>query len=253
MYGYIYETTCIPTGKKYIGMHKWSKDTLDPNYIGSGKLLTKAINKYGFDSFSCKLLEACDSLDELNEAEKYWIKYYNAVESMNYYNIANGGEGHTCEPWNKGKHVPINENSAKALEYGRHLPASEKQKKQLAERRRNIQVTNETREKLRNKQLGKKCINDGKIAKYISETDLEYYLNSGWKLGHLPKDRTDRIEKFKITHYNKDNTEWKQNLSKANKGKRWVTNGIIDKQIKPEELDNYLSIGFRLGRSKARG
>ena len=36
MYGYIYETTCVPTGKKYIGMHKWSKDTIDPNYLGSG-------------------------------------------------------------------------------------------------------------------------------------------------------------------------------------------------------------------------
>ena len=47
MYGYIYETTCKPTGKKYIGLHKTDKDILDESYLGSGKIILKAINKYG--------------------------------------------------------------------------------------------------------------------------------------------------------------------------------------------------------------
>ena len=252
MYGYIYETTCIPTGKKYIGLHKWDKDTIDPNYLGSGKILIKSINKYGKENFHCRILESCSSLEELNNAEKYWIKYYNAVNSDDYYNVANGGEGHTCEPWNKGKHVPINENSAKALEYGRHLPASEKQRKQLSERRTGINVLQSTRDKLRNRQLGKRCVNNGIINKYIFETDLDIYLSSGWKLGKLPKDRSERINKFKHTHYSKDNTEWRNNLSKANKGKRWVTDGIIDKQIRVDELQEYFYLGFRFGRSNIR-
>lgn len=57
MYGYIYETTCIPTGKKYIGMHKWSKDTIDPNYFGSGIHVSRAIKKYGKKNFSCRIIE----------------------------------------------------------------------------------------------------------------------------------------------------------------------------------------------------
>ena len=253
MYGYIYETTCIPTGKKYIGMHKWSQDTIHPNYVGSGQLLIKAIRKYGFNNFSCRLIESCNSLEELNEKEIYWIKYYNAVEDENYYNIANGGEGHTCEPWNKGKNIVVSENSLKALEYGRHLPASEKLKKQLSERRKNIEVTESTREKLRINQLGRKWINDGKINKCVFEADLDNYLDSGWKLGQLSKDRSSRINKFKQTHYSKDTTEWKNNINKSIKGRKWVTDGFIDKQIKPDELEYYLSIGFKLGRSKARG
>ena len=249
MYGYIYETTCIPTGKKYIGMHKWSKDTIDPNYFGSGIYLLRAIKKYGKQNFSCKILEWCDSREILLEREKYYISINKAPIDEQYYNIEDGGQGGHSEYYNQ----PVTEKQLKSLEYGRHLPASDKQKVQLAKRRKGINVSEETRNKLRTKQLGKKCVNNGIIGKYISEAEISDYLSRGWKLGHVPKDRSERINKFKQTHYTKDNTEWKNNLSKANKGKKWVTDGLNDKQIKPEEINYYLSIGFRLGRSKARG
>ena len=48
MYGYIYETTCLINGMKYIGMHKWDKDSIDPNYLGSGLRLTH----YSKDEFT---------------------------------------------------------------------------------------------------------------------------------------------------------------------------------------------------------
>ena len=35
----------------------------------------------------------CESLNELNYSEKYYIAYYNAVKDCNYYNIACGGDG----------------------------------------------------------------------------------------------------------------------------------------------------------------
>ena len=45
MYGYIYETTNLINGKKYIG--KRVSKTFDKYYKGSGKLLRKAFTKYG--------------------------------------------------------------------------------------------------------------------------------------------------------------------------------------------------------------
>lgn len=39
------------------------------------------------------MLEWCDSEDDLNQKEKYWISFYNAVEDPNFYNILSGGEG----------------------------------------------------------------------------------------------------------------------------------------------------------------
>lgn len=249
MYGYIYETTCIPTGKKYIGMHKWSQDTIDPDYFGSGIHISRAIKKYGKDNFSCKIIEWCNSREELLEKEKYYISVNKAPINEDYYNIEDGGQGGHNEYYVQ----PVTEAQLKALEYGRHLPSSENHKKQLSERRKDIVVSNETKEKLRINQLGRRCINDGKINKYVFEADLDNYLNSGWKLGQLSKDRSSRINKFKQTHYSKDTTEWKNNISKSIKGRKWVTNEFIDKQINPDELEYYLSIGFKLGRSKARG
>ncbi len=97
MYGYIYRTTNLVNGRMYIGKHKANK--FDTSYLGSGKILKQAFDLYGRENFKCEILEEtdvktiCESLKELNEAEKYYIKYYDCVQSPLYYNIATGGDG----------------------------------------------------------------------------------------------------------------------------------------------------------------
>lgn len=91
MYGYIYETTNLINGKKYIGQKK-SDVFLDTKYLGSGKFIQLAINKYGKENFKIRLIEECDSRELLDSREIYWINYYNAVKDKNYYNISKGGE-----------------------------------------------------------------------------------------------------------------------------------------------------------------
>ena len=250
MYGYIYETTCIPTGKKYIGMHKWSKNTIDSNYFGSGIALKIAIEKYGKENFSCKVIEWCKTRNELLEKEAYYISKYKAPINENYYNIADGGCGGHSEYYTQ----PVTQHQLDCLEYGRHLPASSRLKQTLSELFTGREVSNETREKLRQAQLGKKCINNGVENKFINKNELSSYLESGWEMGQLPKDRTFQIEKFKNTHYNKDKAnleDWKNKIRDSVKGRRWVTDGKIDKLIKQDDLEYYLSIGFYLGRSHA--
>lgn len=135
MYGYIYLTTNLINNKKYIGQHRSEK--LDKNYLGSGLLLQKAIAHYGKDNFETVILKECFSEKELNDSEIEFIKQYNAVESDQYYNIANGGEGHTCTPWNKGlTGLSVTECQLKNLQNGWYLPASDKQRQQLAKRRK---------------------------------------------------------------------------------------------------------------------
>ena len=87
---FIYLTTNLINNKKYIGQHT---GYLDDNYLGSGILLTQAIEKYGRENFSREIIEICNSQEELDLSEKYWIDYYNAIEDDNYYNLQEGGQG----------------------------------------------------------------------------------------------------------------------------------------------------------------
>jgi len=83
----IYKTTNIVNGKFYIGQD--SKN--NPDYLGSGLLLKKAIEKYGRDNFVKEVLEECETKEQLNEREIHWIAVTEA-KTLGY-NIADGGHG----------------------------------------------------------------------------------------------------------------------------------------------------------------
>ena len=93
MYGFVYITTNHVNGKQYIGQRKYDKQGKWKEYLGSGIILSRAIEKYGLENFSKEIIEECKTKKILNEREIYWINYYNAVESDNFYNIASGGDG----------------------------------------------------------------------------------------------------------------------------------------------------------------
>lgn len=88
MYGFIYMTTNLINGMKYIGQHKG--DGTD-NYLGSGDRLVMAVKKYGKENFKRDILCFAETKKQLDEMEIYYINYYNAVESSEFYNIAYGG------------------------------------------------------------------------------------------------------------------------------------------------------------------
>jgi group I intron endonuclease len=85
----VYETINKINGKRYIGKDKYN----DPTYIGSGRILSKAIKKYGKENFIKLILEHCTSEEDLNQKEKYWIAITDAQTSPLYYNIGPGGNG----------------------------------------------------------------------------------------------------------------------------------------------------------------
>jgi hypothetical protein len=86
----IYKTINLVNNKIYIGQD--SHDNSE--YLGSGKILKKAIKKYGKENFKKKILEDnIRSKKELNEREKYWISFYNSTDKDIGYNIAKGGDG----------------------------------------------------------------------------------------------------------------------------------------------------------------
>ncbi len=88
----IYKITNLINGKIYIGQ---TQKTLEERMQGHkhGKILIDdEIKKYGIENFSYEVVEKCQTIDELNEREKFWIEKLNC-KYPNGYNVDDGGSG----------------------------------------------------------------------------------------------------------------------------------------------------------------
>lgn len=92
MYGIIYLTINKINNKSYIGQHKTNSPIFD-GYLGSGKVLNKAINKYGRENFTRLTIDCANTEKQLNKLEKEYIACFNAVSDRDFYNIHVGGSG----------------------------------------------------------------------------------------------------------------------------------------------------------------
>lgn len=86
-FGFIYETTNLINNKKYIGKCIFKRQNNWKSYLGSGKYLKRAINKYGPENFKREILFLALDEDELNQLEEDIIEISNAVNSKAYYNL----------------------------------------------------------------------------------------------------------------------------------------------------------------------
>ena len=94
-YGFIYITTNMINGKRYIGQRKFygTGHQKWQNYLGSGKIIRRAINKYGKENFVREIIDITYSKEELDLKEIQYIKDYNATKTDNFYNLVEGGSG----------------------------------------------------------------------------------------------------------------------------------------------------------------
>lgn len=90
---YVYIITNLINNKKYIGLSTNKKKSLRKTYYGSGKLIKKAIEKYGKENFTKEIVKEFENEKDCREYERYLIQENNAVQSELYYNLAPGGYG----------------------------------------------------------------------------------------------------------------------------------------------------------------
>ena len=90
---YVYLTTNLVNGKRYIGKRSCSCLIEEDLYLGSGKILIKAIDQYGLENFSKEILKICSTEDEAYRYEAEMISKYNAKERRDFYNLDGGGRG----------------------------------------------------------------------------------------------------------------------------------------------------------------
>lgn len=264
MYGYIYLITNKVNNKQYVGQ-RTADFYKDESYLGSGTLIKKAVSKYGKDNFKKELLEECDSKEELDLREKFWILKLNAVNDKKFYNLANGANG-----------------SAKGSKR-----SDDTKKKQSIKASQRV-MDEETKNKISQTVSSQCWINNGTVETKATEETLQEYLNNGYVLGRLKftEDALDNMSKAqkgrtcseetrllisksvsgeKNGFYGRKHSEeskkkmsdsakgrkasddTKQLLSSQRLGRRWINNGKENKFVKPEDLESYLSNGWTFG------
>lgn len=233
MYGYIYITTNLINGKQYIGQKK-SDIFLENKYLGSGCALSKSVDKYGHENFKVELIEKCNSQEELNAREYYWIKYYDAVNSRNFYNLREGGNqpGFSEQSREKMRNNHANISGSNHPRYNKGYLVSGENNPMYGKHH-----TKESREKM-------------------SKTRRENYLNGMYEHLHHQDNRGKNNPMY--GKYGKDNPNTgkkrnnttKQLISKALSDRISINNGLIEKRVKTEELNEYLNNGWVVGRRR---
>ena len=163
---YIYEILNKMNDKNYIGQRRCPEGIFpdqDVKYMGSGKLIIRAREKYNHECFSKKILAVTEKREVIEILEKFFITMYKS-EGKAEYNISEGGQGGNLgEECNRRislalKGHPVSEETRKKFREtrkGRVSPnkgkkMSEEQKKKLSEshKGKGHPVSEETRKKI---------------------------------------------------------------------------------------------------------
>ncbi len=90
MYYIIYQITNLINSRIYIGYH--STENLEDEYLGSGKIIRKAIKKYGKDNFKKEILHVFPDKETALKKERELVNE-DFIQRKDTYNIKYGGLG----------------------------------------------------------------------------------------------------------------------------------------------------------------
>ena len=94
----IYKTTCLVTGRYYVGMH--STDDLNDDYLGSGVRLIRSVKKHGRENHVREILEEATTREAASNREKELITAEMRADPL-CLNCGAGGLGAVDRPTTK--------------------------------------------------------------------------------------------------------------------------------------------------------
>lgn len=203
--GYIYKITNIVDGKIYIGKSKYTVHSrwmghlrCSKKYIEANKNSSKlynAMKKYSVDKFTIEEIDSCP-YDQLDDRERYWIQKLDSRNPKIGYNICRGGEcgpggprfaGHQHSEETK-QQMSLSRRGENNPNYGNHrvMPEEEKPKHACPGESNGMfgkRHSEETKQKDREKHLGKIWMTDGKKDVHIQPEGEQAYRLAGYRRG----------------------------------------------------------------------
>ena len=207
MYYTIYKITNKIDGKFYIGSHKTKN--LNDNYMGSGKYLKYAQNKYGIENFIKEILFVFDNSNDMYSKESEIVNE-DFLSDKNSYNLKIGGFGGWDYLNNR------EDNPTHSIDHMRmmrnHIPIETK--------RRSATLATAAFKK-----------------KYVENDNKLWYTTKGFSGKQHTTKTIDHLRKAAIG---------KQDGNKNSQyGTMWITDGTKNKKIKKHEE---IPEGYRKGR-----
>lgn len=131
----------FPNDKVYVGITKFKPEYRWNNGYGYKRqdYVYRAIIKYGWCNIKHEILESNLSETEAKDKEKYYIALYKSNDKRYGYNLTSGGDG-TC-----------------------NIIFSEERRKKIIEQNKNRVVSEETKEKLRQFNIGRHHTNETRL------------------------------------------------------------------------------------------
>jgi group I intron endonuclease len=199
----IYKTTNLLNGMYYIGCHQ--TNDLNDGYLGSGKHLKRAIKKYGHTNFKFEILYSVSTKEEMFELERSIVNE-DLVRDTLTYNLKIGGSGgnpgiigafkgrkHSRESIEKIRDSALKQiasvETRKKMSANNAMKNNPEIRKKVSDSLTGRICSDEHRRRVAEANIGKILVNNGSIAKRISSSELELYINTNWSRGRLPKDK----------------------------------------------------------------
>ncbi|MEK6878084.1 MAG: NUMOD3 domain-containing DNA-binding protein, partial [Nanoarchaeota archaeon] len=126
----IYKATLKLDGRKYYGQTiRPLEERVKQHTKRKGNQKSRffnAINKYGIENFIFEIIEECNSIEELNNREKYWITEDKTQDEKFGFNITAGGDDNPMNYPELRKKVAFSKMGEKNPNFGRHYSRDER-------------------------------------------------------------------------------------------------------------------------------